>query len=173
MKVLVAVASKHGATLEIAEAIAREIKSAGLECEVAQTADILTLDEIDAVALGSAVYMGRWMEDARRFVEQYRDDLIMRPVWLFSSGPIGDPPKPEQEAIDIEKVREAIRARQHRTFPGELSRDKLGLAEKLAANVIHAPSGDYRNWGEIAKWARSIAETLQREEAQREARPSH
>jgi menaquinone-dependent protoporphyrinogen oxidase len=38
------------------------------------------------VVLGSAVYVGRWLEPARRFVEEHADELAARPTWLFSSG---------------------------------------------------------------------------------------
>lgn len=27
------------------------------------------------------------------------------PVWLFSSGPVGDPPKPEEEPVDVSEIR--------------------------------------------------------------------
>jgi menaquinone-dependent protoporphyrinogen oxidase len=46
----------------------------------------------DAVVLGSAVYAGRWLDPARQYAALYADVLRARPVWLFSSGPIGNPP---------------------------------------------------------------------------------
>jgi menaquinone-dependent protoporphyrinogen oxidase len=41
------------------------------------------------VVLGSAVYVGPWLEAGARFVEEHADELAARPVWLFSSGPAG------------------------------------------------------------------------------------
>jgi menaquinone-dependent protoporphyrinogen oxidase len=38
------------------------------------------------VVLGSAVYVGRWLEAGACFVEEQADELAARPVWLFSSG---------------------------------------------------------------------------------------
>jgi hypothetical protein len=35
----------------------------------------------DAVVLGSAVYAGRWLEPARRIVEEHGDELIALPTW--------------------------------------------------------------------------------------------
>ena len=39
--------------------------------------------------IGSAAYVGHWLGDATSFVKQHRALLAERPVWLFSSGPIG------------------------------------------------------------------------------------
>jgi menaquinone-dependent protoporphyrinogen IX oxidase len=48
--------------------------------------DIGDLAMFDAVVLGSGVYMGSWMPEAREFVEK-KKTLASMPVWLFSSGP--------------------------------------------------------------------------------------
>lgn len=59
----------------------------------------------DAVVLGSAVYVGRWLEPARELVDAHAEELAARPTWLFSSGPIGDPPKPEaDDAVQIAEI---------------------------------------------------------------------
>src|SRR4051794_9549902 len=68
MRVLVAVASKHGATRGIAEAIADRLRERGLAAHVSDASDVQSLDDIDAVVLGSAVYAGRWRKDARHAV---------------------------------------------------------------------------------------------------------
>src|SRR5262245_10339488 len=78
MRVLVAYASRHGATKGIAERIAAVLERRGLE-----------VDAYDAFVVGSAAYMGRWLEPARAFVTLHRDLLAAHPLWLFSSGPIG------------------------------------------------------------------------------------
>jgi len=46
------------------------------------------------VVLGSAVYLGQWMKPARELAERSAGAIASRPVWLFSSGPIGEPAKP-------------------------------------------------------------------------------
>jgi menaquinone-dependent protoporphyrinogen oxidase len=70
MTVLVTAASKHGATLEIAEAIARVLDEQDASAELVRIDDVQDLGRYDAVVLGSAVYMGRWIEPARKFVER-------------------------------------------------------------------------------------------------------
>ena len=42
-----------------------------------------------AFVIGSAVYAMHWQKDAAQFVRRNRALLAGRPVWLFSSGPLG------------------------------------------------------------------------------------
>jgi menaquinone-dependent protoporphyrinogen oxidase len=66
------------------------------------------------VVLGSAVYAGHWLKPARDLVARCGPALAARPVWLFSSGPVGDPPKPEEDPVDVAEVLAATSAREHR-----------------------------------------------------------
>jgi len=164
LTVLVTAASKHGATREIAEAIARTLNEHGVSADLVELDDVGDLDRYEAVVLGSAVYMGRWLKQARGFVDAHADELARRPTWLFSSGPIvGDPPRPDP--ADEEAGREALelaRAREHKLFAGKLDRSKLGLLEKTAVRAAHASEGDHRDWDEVARWATEIAAQLRR-----------
>ncbi len=36
----------------------------------------------------------------------------------------------------------------------------LGLGARTVAHAVHAPEGDFRDWGEITAWADHIAEAL-------------
>jgi hypothetical protein len=60
MRVLVSVASKHDSTTGIGAAIAKTLRDAGIETEVVPPEKVASLDGLDAVILGSAVYYGRW-----------------------------------------------------------------------------------------------------------------
>jgi menaquinone-dependent protoporphyrinogen oxidase len=161
MAVLVAVASRHGATREIAQAIARALREEGLEVELAEAAEVTDVAEYEAVVLGSAVYLGRWLEPARELVEAEADALAERPTWLFSSGPIGDPPKPEaDDAVQIAEIAARVRARDHRLFAGKLDKTTLGFGERAVVLAFRAPEGDFRDWDEIAAWAGEIAASL-------------
>ena len=50
----------------------------------------------DAAVLGSGVYLGHWLESACLLVDSHAEALSRIPVWLFSSGPIGDLPMPRR-----------------------------------------------------------------------------
>lgn len=160
MKVLVSAASKHGATIGIAEAIARGLAKGDIEAEIVAPDDVRSLKGYDAVIIGSAVYAGRWMDDAKRLVDREGAALVELPVWIFSSGPIGDPPKPEEEPVDVEAIRVAIRPRDHRTFAGLLDKSRLGFGERAIVKVVRAEEGDYRPWADVDEWVAGIAEAL-------------
>jgi len=61
MKVLVCAARKYGATSEIAQAVADVLAERGCEVTVLPPEEVGAVEEFDAVILGSAVYMGQWM----------------------------------------------------------------------------------------------------------------
>lgn len=171
MRVLVSAASRHGATAEIAQRIGatlgRSLREAHVDAtvEVRPAEEVTSLDGYDAVVLGSAVYMGRWLEPARRLVETYPPGPTGQRVWLFSSGPLGDPPRPEEQASDVVPAIAATGARDHRTFTGKLDRHRLGLGEKTVVVAMRVPDGDFRDWAAVDGWAGEIAAALRAPEA--------
>jgi menaquinone-dependent protoporphyrinogen oxidase len=162
MRVLVSAASRHGATGEIAAAIAAGLSGRGADAEARPLDEVGSLDGYDAVVLGSAIYMGHWLKRARTFVEAHEAELSDLPVWLFSSGPVGPPehPFPEEECADGPELMHLIGGREHRLFAGRLERRSLGFAERAAANVVHAPEADSRDWHAIDEFAGDIADEL-------------
>jgi menaquinone-dependent protoporphyrinogen oxidase len=161
MKVLVCAASKYGATSEIAQVIADVLAERGCEVTVLSPEKVGAVEEFDAVVLGSAVYMGRWMKRAREVVERCAAALAARPVWLFSSGPIGEPAKPADEPVDVTRILQATKARDHQVFTGKLVKKRLSFPDRAVASAIGAEDGDYRNWTQIKDWAAGVADTLQ------------
>jgi menaquinone-dependent protoporphyrinogen oxidase len=110
------------------------------------------------------VYAGRWLQPARRFVDERVAELAAVPVWLFSSGPVGSPPKPDpDEAVQIDRVAGLVGAREHRVFSGELVKSRLSFPERAVVRAFHAPEGDFRDWDAIDDWAESIAVALRAE----------
>lgn len=162
MRVLVTAASRHDATREIAEAIAAGLTQRGVHAEAKPVEQIGSLDGFDAVVVGSAIYMGRWLKPAREFLSGHAAELSSVPVWLFSSGPLGPPDHliPPEESTDTERLVEMVGARGHQVFAGRLERSSLGFAERAAAKAVHAPEGDCRDWDAIDAFAGEIASQL-------------
>jgi menaquinone-dependent protoporphyrinogen oxidase len=160
MKVLVATASKHGSTLELAGAIGEALRSRGLEVGEMPVEEVGDVHEYDAVVLGSGIYGGRWLKPAKEFVERNADALAAVPVWLFSSGPLGDPPKPVETPVDAEPMTKVTGAREHRVFAGSLLKSRLGFAERAMVKAVHAPFGDFRDWDAVRDWGFEIADAL-------------
>jgi menaquinone-dependent protoporphyrinogen oxidase len=76
MVVWVTVASKYGATREVADAIAEELRrSHDVRLRDAEEAD--GFDDAGAVVLGSAVYAGHWLEPARKLLEERSERLLV------------------------------------------------------------------------------------------------
>lgn len=160
MNILIATASKHGATTAIAESVAEILRGHGHEVAVRSPADIESVDEYDAFVLGSAVYAGRWRKSIRDFVRNFGNEISPRPVWLFSSGPVGSTPKPEDAPSDVAAVAHTTGAREHHVFAGALDRDQLSHSERAIVKLVRAPYGDFRGWNEIRAWAEMIAAEL-------------
>ncbi len=178
MRVLVAYATRHGATRGIAERIGEVIKDRGLDASVQQVDTVGDVDDYDAFVVGSAAYMGSWLKGANAFVLHHRTTLASKPVWLFSSGPVGtetvDAKGHDVRAGAVPKefaeLRDVLHPRDEHVFWGAYDPDAkpIGLAESLGQRILRLmpaardaiPSGDFRDWPEIEAWADSIATRL-------------
>lgn len=165
-RVLVVVASRHGATREIGQRLAEELpasdagRALGLSAVAEGAEHGGDPSGFDAVVVGSAVYAGRWLEPAREYVTAHAGALRDRPVWLFSSGPIGSPPFPPDEPHDAHPLAQLSGARGHRVFPGCLQKSLLGFGERAMVTAMRAPVGDFRDWDAVRTWAGEIAAAL-------------
>ena len=170
-KILVAYASKYGATGEIAEKIGEVLRQAGLETQVIPADRVRDLSPYQAVVLGSAAYMFRWRKEAVQFLKRHEKALAERPVWLFSSGPLGEGDPVEllegRRFPDAQQaIADRIRPRDIAVFHGVLDLNKLNPVEKWMMEKFGSPVGDFRDWDMITSWALSIATVLKLSEQQ-------
>lgn len=163
--VLIAYATKYGATAEIAEKIGEVLRKRSLPVEVLRADRVTDVTSYAAVVLGSAVYMGQWRSEAVTFLERNEQQLATLPVWLFSSGPTGDGepsallqgwcfPQAQQATAD------RIQPRDIALFHGKIDRQKLNIMEKFAIKTVRSPVGDFRDWQMIGDWAGKIATAI-------------
>jgi menaquinone-dependent protoporphyrinogen oxidase len=165
-RVLVAYASKHGATAEIAEVIADELRRHGLSADCLRAQEVADVEPYDAVVLGSAIYMKRWRRTARRFFSRQRRAPADRPLWVFSSGPCGENPDPSwAEPARVVRRIERLGAREHVVFGGRLPLEPHNFIERSMAKNTAPEHRDLRDWDQIRAWAAKIADELQEEEA--------
>ena len=173
MKVLVAYASRHGATEGIAERIAEALQRTGHKVDVERAENVDDVDSYDAFVIGAAAYMFHWLKAASQFVRRHRELLVSRPVWLFSSGPIGTDTvdKEGRDVLEVTRPREfaelerSVRPRDMRVFFGAFYPEAppIGIAERVMAMTPARkamPAGDFRDWAAIEAWAASIAQEL-------------
>lgn len=167
--IIVAYATKYGATKEIAEKIGEVLRGEGLEAEVLPVKDVRDPAQYRALVLGSAIYIGQWRKEAASFVKSHRDELAKLPVWIFSSGPTGQGDAVAlvqgwQYPSSLTSIIEHIRPRDVAVFHGMINFDKFNFLEKMALKNVKAPLGDWRDWEAIGKWARCIADELKKQE---------
>lgn len=174
MRVLVAYATRHGATAGIAERIAAGLTQAGLSAEARPVEDIRDIEPYDAVVLGGAAYMAHWLKPVVTFCRRHRAQLAARPVWLFSSGPLGTDlvDKHGNNVLETGRPKEfdelttLLHPRGEQVFFGAYNPDAppIGLGERLVRHIPAAreamPDGDFRDWPAIEAWAAQIATEL-------------
>lgn len=166
MRVLVAYASKNGATEEIAQRVAEAIRDSGVEAECREAGQVRHLDTYDGVVLGSAVYARRWRPSARRFLRRHQRTLPALPWWVFSSGPVGEPkPDDAKAAAWLEPPRtmakvEHLGARAHVVFGGRVPTQPHNFVERAMLKNTPAEFADRRGWEQIRGWASQVADQV-------------
>lgn len=174
MRVLVAYASRHGATAGIAKRLAESLTERSLDAVAMEVTENHDLDRYDAVVLGSAAYMVRWLKEARRFADQHHRQLATKRVWLFSSGPTGTDLVDDDGRDVLEHARpkdmiqldELLGAEGTKVFFGayDPEAEPIGVAEKFIDHFpkwkAEIPAGDFRDWDAIDAWADAIANAL-------------
>lgn len=165
MKALVAFASAHGSTQGVAERLGETLKGRGIDADVRSIEGGPSVAGYDACIVGSPVYVGSWMAEAVAFVKQNASALAQRPVWLFSLGPLdrqrGLMAKADwPEAKEVDGLRTAVNASDHRVFTGAIQPEELSFLVRLFFRLSGGRYGDFRKWDEIDGWADAIADQL-------------
>ena len=164
-QVLVTYATKYGATAEIAEKIAQVLRQESLGIEVSPAGRVRDLTPYKAVVLGSAVYIGKWLKEAEKFLRSNEMALAELQVWLFSSGPTGKGEAVEllqgwRFPAELQPIADRIQPRSIAVFHGNADLKKLNFIEKQMLKTVKAPVGDFRDWEAITAWAMGIADGL-------------
>ena len=158
-EILVAYASRHGSTREVAEAVADVLREQDLHVQVRPAGEVRDLEGFDAVVLGGALYTGRLHADARHFLGRFRRELAGgTQVAVFAMGP------KTPEPADIEGAREQLdRALARHPEIHPVSTAIFGGVidpARLRFPFSHLPASDARDWGRIRAWAVDLARVL-------------
>jgi menaquinone-dependent protoporphyrinogen oxidase len=155
-RILVAYASKHGTTREVAEEIAKTLRGHRLDVELIEAARVHDVGQYEAIVVGGGLYMGRWHADARHLLKRHRHELAQKPLAVFGMGP---------DSLEESKVAESRQ---------QLERSLAALPElePIAVTVFggalkpeawrfpfsRLPAFDARDWDAIRSWADDVAE---------------
>jgi menaquinone-dependent protoporphyrinogen oxidase len=156
--ILVAYATKHESTHEVATELAERMRIGGATVDVRPASEVGMLAPYGAVVLGGALYAGRWHRDARRFLARHRDELRPLPLAVFAMGPL------EMEPADVDASRRQL----DRALAKEV--DLVPVSVRIFGGVIdpaklrfpftHMPAADARDWEAIGAWADELVRRL-------------
>jgi menaquinone-dependent protoporphyrinogen oxidase len=161
--ILIAYATKHDSTHQVAEAVAGVLREEGLDVDLRPAAAVGDVEPYAAVVLGGALYMGRWHRDARHLLHSARHTLAQRPVFVFGMGPLDLEEKSvtgarEQLERALAKVPE-VEPASVAVFGGVIHQTDLHFP------FNHMPEGDARDQDAIRAWALDVAGVLKAERA--------
>jgi len=159
-KVLITYTSKYGSTGGVADAIGKEFCSKGMAADVVLIKNARNVSSYQAVVIGSAIYMGKWMSEAVDFVKKNKDNLRQVPVAYFLVCMTLSQPteKKQAEALPymdpILKAVPEIKPVGIGTFAGALDYNNLSWLNKKILKSKGTPEGDFRDWNAIRAWVR-------------------
>jgi menaquinone-dependent protoporphyrinogen oxidase len=159
--ILIAYASKHNATKEIAERIGFTLSSGNLNITIASVEKVADVTQFTVVILGSAVYFGQWRMSATKFIKDNKSELLQKKVWIFSSGPLGRRPvykltKYWDFDASLNDLFLSVNPISIVTFHGAINKSRLNFLENEVLKQIRIPLRDYRQWDHIQAWAQTI-----------------
>lgn len=170
MKILVAYATAHGSTAEVANVIGQALQEREFDVTVANVIHVDNIDAYDVFVLGSAVHGGMWLTDMSQFLEHFATVLMARPVFFFLTCirvlEEGGYDHAVSHYVHPEVV-EKFGMRELTAFAGKLDLSQVDWDERwtLAARYdgASAPGSynrDYRDWDAIRTWASRVADKL-------------
>ncbi|HVU13348.1 MAG TPA: flavodoxin domain-containing protein [Phototrophicaceae bacterium] len=171
MKILVAYATAHGSTAEVAQFIGRVLSTYNAEVTVANVADIQNVKGYDAYVLGSAIHAGLWLQEMCIFTDRFADALAQKPSYFWVSCIRALEDNGRKHALKYyfdNKLLESFDLRKQGVFAGKLNVNEITRHEQwfLVANydgklTTGNINQDYRDWKAIAAWTNSVANDLE------------
>lgn len=166
MQVVIAYVSPYGSTRAIGERIAARLRDRGLQADCRPTYEIKSLYGYDAVIVGSAIHNQAWLPEAASFLSNHADELLARPVWLFSVGLPGALARPLRKMAMREGPKAVapfmalVQPYDTHLFSGVVRREQFPLMGRMLLRLAGGKFGDFRGWPEIDAWADGISDCL-------------
>jgi menaquinone-dependent protoporphyrinogen oxidase len=162
-KILVTYATRAGSTFEIAARVAEALRAAEATVDVKPVMAVHELQGYDAVVVGSAIRMGRWLPEAVEFVKTNRETLSHIPTAYFVvSGLLrNDTVEMRRQVLAfLDPVRALLEPVSIGLFAGKLDYRTIDGFDRSIAEAVSSAEGDWRNWEAIDKWAHDLLPVL-------------
>jgi menaquinone-dependent protoporphyrinogen oxidase len=163
-RILVAYASRCGSTGEVADVIGQELNAKGVTVDVQLVKNVTDLSPYKAVIIGSAIRMGSWLSEAKKFIKTHQQTLQGMPIAYFAvCGSLKeDTEENRREALGyVEPMCKILKPVDVGVFAGVMDYSKLSFLSRLIiTKLIKSPEGDFRNWETIRTWANNVHSAL-------------
>lgn len=167
-RVLIVYASRAGSTAEVAKTIGQTLREIGIAVDTNSIADVQNADEYEAVIIGSAIRMGKWLPEAVDFVKKHHDRLAKIPTAYFvvCNTMKDDTPENRKKTLAyLDPVRTnfpEIQPVDIGLFGGVIDFKKLSFVDRSMLKMKGVAEGDSRDWVAVRKWAIDISPMLLR-----------
>jgi menaquinone-dependent protoporphyrinogen oxidase len=179
VSVLIAYASALPSTAETAQRIADRLLKSGVAAIVRPIDRVTSIQQHQAVLVGSALQAQDWVPEAADFLRGFCDELLRVPVWLFSTiesaefDPRVSASARLQESSTVVYAREVIRIRDHHSFACAGARGRWSQLRDVFWKVCGGSPEEDRAGRDVDDWANGIARQLQALDHAQERRRLH
>ena len=162
--ILVAYATRHSSTAGIAEYIADELCRLNHKVDLRYVENVSSIEDYDAVIVGSAIYEFNWLPVAKDFIERFKLPLASMPVaYFFGCAGLKEDTEENQKAVLIyinpvlRKYPDIVPVDIGR-FGGAVDFSRLSPFETTIINLIGVTENeDWRDWVKIGAWAEKVS----------------
>lgn len=170
MKILVAYASKHGSTAEIARFIGDILEEYDAEVIISDVETVESVDGYDAFVIGSPIYGGLWLTAFSQFLEKFKSQLAAKPVYMWIACIRVLESNGRKLALDeyvYQPTLNQIGVKEVEVFAGKLNLAEIDWDERWTLSARYkgealpgSRNDDYRDWNAIRAWATHIRSEL-------------
>ncbi|MBN1583369.1 MAG: flavodoxin domain-containing protein [Anaerolineae bacterium] len=165
-RILVTYASQTGTTGEVAQAIGQTLCGLGVAADVLPVNQVSSLDAYAAVVVGGAIYMGRWLSGATKFVQTHRETLSRMPsAYFLVCGTLQEDTEENRRtaAVYLDPLRKSvpeIKPVDVGLFAGRIDYTRISPLYRMIMKGMDAQEGDFRDWDAIHVWAARVQPDL-------------
>jgi menaquinone-dependent protoporphyrinogen oxidase len=172
-KILVAYASTHGSTREVAGTVAATLREHALRVDLLPAKEVRSLQGYRAVVLGAPIYMFHLHKHALQFLSRHQNALSGGvPIAVFAGGPFasgnGNAEEEQNAWVEVRKQLDQelgkfpwLRPVSVELIGGKFDPSALRFPWNLIPALRNVPPSDLRDWDAIRHWSSSLAGQLQ------------
>lgn len=170
MKILVAYATAHGSTAEIAQFIGKVLSEREFDVTVKNVIEVESVDGYDAFVVGSPIHGGMWLTEMSRFLDRFLEALHDRPLYFFITCIRVLEEDGYHHSITNyvnQQVLKDLDVQDLTAFAGKLEMNAVNWEDRWTLAARYDGTGmpgsynnDFRNWNTIRAWAMRVADNL-------------